>query len=485
MIRQKGDSGMVMTKEDMQLIGKLKKFPADYWDFRKDDTKEFTHGIHNYPAMMVSPISRNIIKLVKSIRPVHALLDPFSGSGTTLVEGMLSGIENIAGNDINPLALLLTKVKTTPLQYDILMNEINQLLQRLVMRKSVLSNALNNVDSYIIDALQLDVTDKKGWGEEAHKYLKEYCLSKKIDITIPKFKNLGYWFRPRVIMELSIIKSEVEKIGDSDIRNFVFIALSECIRFVSNRRNGEFKMFRMPVDKVRNFTPDVYDEFKNILIRNANKMKEFTQVIEERGIHTQISVSRNNACTLNDVPNNTYDLIITSPPYGDSRTTVAYGEYSRLSLQWINIFDLSEKEIMGIDKSLMGGKKYKQGFNFSLQSATLKKSIDKIKNADPERAGDVYSFYVDLDASIKSVAEKTCSGGYQFWVVGNRTVKNELLHTDIIITELAKQHGLTTIYTIGRNIPNKVMPSLNSPSNISGEKGVTMTTEHIVILRKD
>ena len=165
-------------------------------------------------------------------------------------------------------------------------------------------------------------------------------------------------------MELSIIKSEVEKIGDSDIRNFVFIALSECIRFVSNRRNGEFKMFRMPVDKVRNFTPDVYDEFKNILIRNANKMKEFTQVIEERGIHTQISVSRNNACTLNDVPNNTYDLIITSPPYGDSRTTVAYGEYSRLSLQWINIFDLSEKEIMGIDKSLMGGKKYKQGFNF-------------------------------------------------------------------------------------------------------------------------
>lgn len=206
MIRQKGDSGMVMTKEDMQLIGKLKKFPADYWDFRKDDTKEFTHGIHNYPAMMVSPISRNIIKLVKSIRPVHALLDPFSGSGTTLVEGMLSGIENIAGNDINPLALLLTKVKTTPLQYDILMNEINQLLQRLVMRKSVLSNALNNVDSYIIDALQLDVTDKKGWGEEAHKYLKEYCLSKKIDITIPKFKNLGYWFRPRVIMELSISK---------------------------------------------------------------------------------------------------------------------------------------------------------------------------------------------------------------------------------------------------------------------------------------
>ena len=139
---------------------------------------------------------------------------------------------------------------------------------------------------------------------------------------------------------------------------------------------------------------------------------------------------------------------------------------------------------MGLDKTLMGGNKYRNGFEFSLQSETLRASLSKIKDLDIERAGDVYSFYKDLDASIKSVAVKTKSGGYQFWVVGNRTVKNELLETDVIITELASQYGLVPIYIINRNIPNKIMPSRNSPTNETGKTNTTMTKEHIIILRK-
>ena len=136
-----------------------------------------------------------------------------------------------------------------------------------------------------------------------------------------------------------------------------FVAMSEAIRFVSNRRNGEFKMFRMPAAKVQAFNPEVYVEFRKILLRNVSKMKDFCEALDNAHSESDVSVFNNNVCTLSDVPDDTYDLIITSPPYGDSRTTVAYGEYSRLSLQWINLFSLSEKEIMSIDKSLMGGKK--------------------------------------------------------------------------------------------------------------------------------
>lgn len=474
-----------ITKSDEKLISKLKELPVDYWDFKEDDTKEYTHGLHNYPAMMVCPISRNIIRLVKEIQPVNALLDPFAGSGTVLVEGMLSGIETVAGNDINPLALLLIKVKTTPIQHTSLLKETKELLNRVTMRRETLIEYLDSVDAYVIETLGLDVAGKKGWGDEAPKYLKQFCLDRNLDVIIPDFKNLGYWFRPRVILELSILKSEIEKIEDADIRDFVFIALSESIRFVSNRRNGEFKMFRMPVTKVQEFHPDVYSEFKKILYRNIDKMQDFCKALEEVNVHSEVAVFRNNTCTLGDVPNDTYDLVVTSPPYGDSRTTVAYGEYSRLSLQWINLFDLTEKEIMGVDKSLMGGKKYRNGFEFTLKSETLRESLERIKNIDVERAGDVYSFYADLDAALRSVALKTRSGGYQFWVVGNRTVKNELLKTDVIITELAPLYGLTPIFTVDRNIPNKVMPSQNSPTNVTGATGSTMTMEHIIVLRKN
>ena len=140
---------------------------------------------------------------------------------------------------------------------------------------------------------------------------------------------------------------------------------------------------------------------------------------------------------------------------------------------------------MGVDKSLMGGKKYRNGFEFTINSPTLRCSLEKIMAVDMERAGDVYSFYEDLDAVIKSVAAKTKQGGYQFWVVGNRTVKNELLLTDVIISEIAAGYGLTTVYTVDRNIPNKVMPARNSPTNVVGNTNTTMTMEHIVILRKN
>lgn len=475
----------IITLDDALLIEKLKSLPADYWDFKEDDTKEYTHGLHNYPAMMVCPISRNIIRLVKEIKPVHTLLDPFSGSGTVLVEGMLSGIDTIAGNDINPLALLLSKVKTTPIQHDVLTKESDAFFLRITSRRNEISDALNEVDSYISNALGLDIADKKGWGDEAPKYLKRFCTEKGIDIYIPDFKNLGYWFRPRVILELSIIKSEIEKIENEDVRDFMFVALSESIRLVSNRRNGEFKMFRMPAAKVQAFNPDVFAEFQKVLCGNIEKMQDFCKALKKIGSHSNVSIYKNDACTLIDVPNDTYDLIITSPPYGDSRTTVAYGEYSRLSLQWINRFNLTEKEIMGVDRSLMGGRKYRNGFEFTLHSPTLRETLEKIKDVDVERAGDVYSFYADLDWSLKSIAEKTRSGGYQFWVVGNRTVKNELLKTDVIITELAPQYGLIPIYTVDRNIPNKVMPSQNSPTNVSGVTASTMTMEHIVILKKE
>ena len=483
-IKDKKETPM-LTKQDSEIIKALKMLPMDYWDFKEEDTKKYTHGIHNYPAMMVCPISRNIIKLVQSIQPVHSIFDPFAGSGTVLVEGMLSGINSVAGNDINPLALLLSKAKTTKLDYNKLRSICESVLNRIKKRIASNQRALEMVDSYISEELNLDISSKKGWGDNAPSFLMDYCSLNALNIEIPNFKNIGYWFKPRVILELAIIKSEIEQVLDVDIRDYIFVAMSESIRLVSNRRNGEFKMFRMPSAKILSFNPNVYAEFSSILLRNVEKMKEFCDYLEQHSLSPKTTIYNNNSCTLKDVPDDAFDLIVTSPPYGDSRTTVAYGEYSRLSLQWINLSNLTEKEIMQVDKTLMGGNKYRNGFEYTIKSSTLRDSLSRIKDIDLERAGDVYSFYKDLNDSIKSIAAKTKSGGYQFWVVGNRTVKNELLQTDVIITELAPHYGLIPIYTIDRNIPSKVMPSRNSPTNEAGKTNVTMTMEHIVVLRKE
>ncbi len=98
---------------DEELKRELKALPENFWDFKKADTKELTHSIHNYPAVMIYPISRNIIDIVKRYRDINVLLDPFMGSGTVVLEGMLAGIPTVYGNDLNPLAYRIAKAKTT------------------------------------------------------------------------------------------------------------------------------------------------------------------------------------------------------------------------------------------------------------------------------------------------------------------------------------------------------------------------------------
>ena len=472
------------SNDDNKLISVLESLPEGYWDFKNDDVREYTHGIHNYPAMMVCPISRNIIKIMKDITEINSLMDPFMGSGTVLVEGMLAGITDVYGSDINPFAVYLSTVKTNRLDISELQKEVNELYDRILDRYSLYSIQIDEADGVIRFKYDLDLTAKDGWGKKAPIYLRKYVEDNQLDIAIPDFKNIGYWFKPKAILLLSLIKEEINRIANKDIRDFIFVAFSETIRFVSNRRNGEFKMFRMKASKVDEFNPDVIKEFTAILNRNIEKMNSFIEVCDEKDVQTNIHISDESAAILGNVPDESIDLVITSPPYGDSRTTVAYGEYSRLSLQWLDLYDLSEKEIMGIDKSLMGGIKYRNGFEYNIPSKTLRESLEIIKDTDLERAGDVFSFYSDLRDSIKAIAQKTRSGGYQFWVVGNRTVKGELLKTDQIISEIAQSYQLEHLYTIDRNIINKVMPSQNSPTNEVGKKASTMTNEHIVVLRK-
>lgn len=473
------------TKEDRLLIQWLKELPENFWDFKNEDTTAFTHGLHTYPATMIYPISRNIISKVKEIYPINALLDPFSGSGTVPVEGVLAGIPNIYATDMNPLAILLTEVKSNALYPNKLSQDFKVLQESINSSYKYHNEILDTIDDFILSQ-NLDITDKKTWGENAPDYMKEFLQQNNSTINVPNFKNIGYWFKPKILLELSLIAQEIQKVNNIEFKKFYIVAFSELLRLVSNRRNGEFKMYRMPAEKIKTFEPNVLDTFYSILLKNIKKMEEFytqTKTLAPSNIHIKLD----NAKELISIPDNSIDLLITSPPYGDSRTTVAYGQFSRLTLQW-NDFLENKADInnvsMKLDNKLMGGIKYRNGYAYELSSPTLKTALNNIVSKDLERSGDVFSFYKDLDMCLEATSKKSKKGTYQFWVVGNRTVKEVYLETDKILAELAQTHNLQYITTFTRNIHNKVMPSKNSPSNKTGATVSTMLNEYIVILKK-
>ena len=172
------------------------------------------------------------------------------------------------------------------------------------------------------------------------------------------------------------------------------------------------------------------------------------------------------------------DIVITSPPYGDSRTTVAYGQFSRLSNQWLGLEKFNE-----VDRRSMGGIRKKEFKKFGFKP--LDDVISQIAKIDKKRVYDVISFYIDYEKSIKNVSKVVKKRGIVAYVVGNRKVKGIEIPNDEITREFFERNGFKHIKTIIRKIPNKRMPRKTSPTNVAGITDTTMNYEYIVILQKE
>ncbi|MFN3966282.1 MAG: TRM11 family SAM-dependent methyltransferase, partial [Endomicrobiia bacterium] len=199
------------------------------WNYQGKNTKIFTHGFHTYPAMMIPQIAGRLIDMFAKERDV--VLDPFCGSGSVLVEAKLRGLK-CYGIDINPLARLIAKVKTTPIKVEYLR-------------------------------------------EKFKKFLKNYEKEKDKEIICPSFFNIDFWFKPKVIYELAVIKKLIDKIEDNNVKDFFKVVFSETVRDVSNTRNDEFKLYRISKEELENFNPDVLSTFIEKTERNISGMESF------------------------------------------------------------------------------------------------------------------------------------------------------------------------------------------------------------------
>ena len=234
------------------------------------------------------------------------------------------------------------------------------------------------------------------------------------------------------------------------------------------------KLYRMPAKKLENFNPDVFGIFSKKLGRNRNGLAAF---LEKR---KSVEASVSSANTANGElpmprPLGGYDLVITSPPYGDSQTTVAYGQFSRLAAEWIGLPNARK-----VDRLAMGGHHSEE----ALTDSPVAEAIAEIKSVDEKRAREVSAFYIDLGRSVNSVAQVLSPKATICYVVGNRRVKGVTLPTDAFIVSAFRRHRFIHKATIVRNIPNKRMPKKNSPTNVAGETSTTIHEENIVICQR-
>ncbi len=418
-----------------------------FWDFATN-RRQGGHAFFQYPAMMVPELQGTLLDDLLAVAPdTTSIYDPFLGSGTVLLESVYRGL-SFFGTDINPMATLLSRVKADPPSQA----EAAAVVDRVVTRAEAAT-----------------------------------------DEALHTFPNRDKWFSDEVALELTRLRTAISAEAEERLRRFLWVCLAETIRLVSNSRTSTFKLHAYAPEDLETRRPQALETFTAVGTSNAVRAGEHWKRIHALP-NTQtagaISIVRGSVLHDVNIPVRV-DAIMTSPPYGDNKTTVPYGQHSYLPLQWIDHADLGAdfdadllRSTHRLDTASLGG---------SLVHALNTQERERLETASPalryfnaalegkpDLLKKVLSFSRDYELALRRSARPLRAGGFSFWTLGQRRVGGRELPLVRITAEFLMAQGHTEVSTIIRQLPRgrKRMAVRN---NI----GATMATEHILVMVKE
>ncbi len=396
-----------MGKDNQEKIIEVTQIPSkpnsgDVFLIKAVGISDFTHGIFKYPCKFIPHIPRWFIENYASENTKkYGILDPFMGSGTTLVEAVLLGYPSY-GVDIDPLSKLLSSVKTTPL----------------------LKKELFIIDQFIVD-----------YKNSIKNPLK---LKNKIEKCIPERDLIEYWFSEVTINDLALIRYLIQsnyfKYKNKKVKNFLEIVLVSIIRKVSKADNQSPKPYIST--RIKKDHMVVFDEFYKTLVKYISAIDQFSKVskAEARIIGFDARNIDDKSLYLNKI-----NLAMTSPPYINA---FDYVRSLKLENFWLDGFN--KKKLDELYNHQVGSEKVKVGKEIPVYGIKdLDSVLYNIYLIDKKRAWVVLEYFRAMEENLKSVFSCLQKGGHYCMVVGNSKIRGFDVNTSSIISKIAKTIGYT------------------------------------------
>jgi len=267
------------------------KLSSVSWDFVDSRTKNGLHSIHPYPAKFIPEIPRNLIECFHP-GDGSAVFDPFCGSGTTNVVAFEAGLPSV-GIDLNPLATLVAKVKTTPVSQPL-----------LPIAREVIARARSSLKS----------------GR----------------VAIPPIPRVDHWFKMSVQQALAAILSELNRLTDLDVIDALKVALSSIIVRVSNQESDtRYAAINKNVD-----AESVFQGFERASAAVASALTELDANLFRSKVRTRIVTKDLMTVTPGEIGTG-IGLVITSPPYPNA---YEYWLYHKYRMYWLGMEPIAVRE---------------------------------------------------------------------------------------------------------------------------------------------
>ena len=271
----------------------IARLEAIEWDFASAKTRYLTHGLHPYPAKFIPQIPNVLVQELSSVG--ETIGDIFCGSGTTLLEA-LQLKRHAVGIDANPLAVLISKAKTTPLAASE--------FQELAVHRSTCERLLEAASARTGDLFHNGQPFRStGWR--------------------PAPKVCEFWFAPHVVEELAELRCLIDHMPGMAVQGLCKTALSAIIVAVSKQDSDTRYVRREKVIE----PGDTVQRYLSQLDAGVTAVHEMSGLIESR-----FSCEVLDTDILESPETEPFDLVVTSPPYPNA---YSYHLYHRTRLIWL------------------------------------------------------------------------------------------------------------------------------------------------------
>ncbi|MGY5875649.1 MAG: DNA methyltransferase [Candidatus Thorarchaeota archaeon] len=361
------------------------------------DQSYLTHGIHKFPAKFFPELPRYLIQ--RFSQKGETVLDPMCGSGTVVLESLLND-RFAVGVDIDPIARLVTRVKTNPLDERVLWTLSNEVQSSLTRR-----------------------------------LVNGYTPSQ-----IPEFNYRDNWFLDFVLFELAIVKDTITEVSGSQVEylDFFRVVFSSIIRDVSN---ADPHCTRTVIRKkqTRNITSgETVAKFVKVLNQQVNAM---TQLIEKINIldHWNVQLLDSSATSMK-LGSDSVHLAVTSPPYINA---VDYPRTHQLEMYWLDLVEdgpLSKMKRKYIGTEAVYKKEYQDlGVSGYEQLDSL---LERIYLSDPRRSFITFKFFEDMKEQLRETYRVLRPGGHYCIAIGNNVIRGVHVKSHEILSEIARSEDV-------------------------------------------
>lgn len=361
-------------------------------------------SVHPFPARMAPDIALD--NLAPSVKPLR-VLDPMMGSGTVLAVARSRG-HQAYGVDIDPLAVLLSRVWTSSVEEDDVRRKAKDVLRRATRMHP---------------GVRADTAHPPGADSETIEFLR-------------------YWFDARARVQLFCLATAIRRVRSAQVRDALWCAFSRLIITKQGGCSLALDLSHSRPHKAFATAPSLpFERFSHAVERVVQGIVE---PLVQEAPHSDV---RHGDARKLPFDKETIDLVLTSPPYLNA---IDYMRCSKFTLVWMGhrLVDLRN-----LRSDSIGSEAARVGVD---QDEFILNIISKLALSPPlsRRHRAMLARYTDdMRMSVGEVARVLVSGGKAIYVIGENTIRGTYISTSDVLHAVAESAGLKLRERSHRELP--------------------------------